>query len=124
MKIVSYYTSKRYKILASGVYHGYYFLRSRLSMRRKMHSRTAGNHTDMISLVKARRPYSVRNGSRPIGETWMGLYGKKYLAASKGESRAMPNPPLVQASSKPCEAVMKKKYAIKSHHRFEKAFLF
>lgn len=48
-----------------------------------------------------------------MGETSMGLQGKKYLELSNGEKKATPIPPSVMPSSSPCDTVhivKKKKY--------------
>ena len=52
----------------------------------------------------------LKNDFTSMGETLMGLHGKKYLVLSKGESNAMPRPPLVRASRMPWVAVIREKY--------------
>ena len=51
-----------------------------------------------------------------IGETCTGRQGKKERLVSNGAKKAIPNPPLVMASSTPCEAVTAKKNATYLHH--------
>jgi hypothetical protein len=36
-----------------------------------------------------------------IGETWIGVQGKKYRSDENGEKKATPRPPFVSASRKP-----------------------
>jgi hypothetical protein len=54
-------------------------------------------------------PLGVKNSVMPSGETSTGLKGKKYRVLSNGAKKAIPRPPLVRASKRPCEAVAKKK---------------
>lgn len=44
-----------------------------------------------------------------IGETMIGVHGKKYLVVSKGASKGIPRPPLVKASRMPWLAERRKK---------------
>src|SRR5579859_722487 len=67
-----------------------------------------GSHTQSISLQITANPRGEKNAA-PIGDTTIGLHGKKYRVALKGEKNAMPSPPFVIASSTPWEAVIKKK---------------
>jgi len=50
-----------------------------------------------------------KKASIPIGETIIGLHGKKYLPLSNGDNRAIPKPPFVNASRIPWLADNKKK---------------
>lgn len=54
-------------------------------------------------------PHSLKKFEAPIGETFIGRQGKKYLVLSHGEKKATPRPPLVIASRRLCEAVHKVK---------------
>ena len=54
-------------------------------------------------------PHMLKNLLAPIGDTCIGLKGKKYRALSKGDKKATPKPPVVRASNTPCEAVHTKK---------------
>lgn len=63
----------------------------------------------MASLLRTSNPLSEKNRDAPIGDTAIGLQGKKYLALSQGEKKATPKPPLVNASKTGCEAVQVKK---------------
>ena len=72
-------------------------------------TRTAvGTQIHINSLCSTRNPGSLKNSRTPIGETAMGRMGKKYLVGSNGEKNATPNPPSVNASSRPCDAADKK----------------
>jgi hypothetical protein len=46
-------------------------------------------------------PHLLKNALAPIGETSIGVHGKKYLVVSKGLKKAIPDPPLVNASKIP-----------------------
>ncbi len=50
----------------------------------------------------------------------IGLHGKKYLVLSKGDSRAIPDPPLVKASRIPWLAPTANKNDVSFHQLFEK----
>src|SRR5205823_9601327 len=76
----------------------------------------------MISLNITAAPRPLKNGPTPIGETLMGRHGKKYRVVSNGEKNATPNPPLVIASSTPCEAVDMKNKPNSVHHPLEPFF--
>ncbi|GAH44840.1 unnamed protein product [marine sediment metagenome] len=64
-------------------------------------------------------PKGVNKARIPIGATTNGLHGKKYLVVLNGESSAIPSPPLVKASSMPCELLTPKKNSQINHHLFE-----
>ena len=44
-----------------------------------------------------------------IGETWIGVQGRKYRSGEKGEKKATPRPPFVRASRRPWLIQMRKK---------------
>src|SRR5437879_8476803 len=60
-------------------------------------------------------PSPLKNRPTPTGETLMGRHGKKYRAVSNGEKNATPNPPLVRASSMPCDTVTRKNRPTRDH---------
>jgi hypothetical protein len=66
---------------------------------------TAGTQIHGISLPKIRMARAENNPPMPMGETKIGLHGKKYRRGSKGEKNATPKPPFVSASKAPWEAV-------------------
>ncbi len=78
----------------------------------------------MDSLKITFKPQSLKNAPIPIGETWMGVHGKKNLVSSKGDNNPIPKPPLVNASSIPCVAVIRKKYTVRINQGGEKIFSF
>lgn len=82
-----------------------------------------GIHTYIISLVSALNPLLLMNAFRPIGETFSGVHGKKYLVVSNGDNKAMPRPPSVIASRMPWLAEMMKKNMTNVHHGFENNFV-
>src|SRR5437762_13316238 len=73
----------------------------------------------MISLTITTAPRPLKNLPTPIGDTWIGLHGKKYRVVSNGEKKATPKPPLVTPSSAPCEAVAMKNRPSNVHHAWE-----
>jgi len=60
-----------------------------------------GSHTHQSSLLITAKPHLLKKGITPIGETTIGLQGKKYLVLSKGDKRAIPKPPFLKASRIP-----------------------
>src|SRR5687768_564281 len=68
-----------------------------------------GSHTHLSSLKITRTPHSEKKLPMPIGDTSIGLHGKKYLSLLNGANRATPNPPFVSMSSSGCESVDKNK---------------
>lgn len=48
-------------------------------------------------------PQSEKKTPTPIGDTSIGRTGKKYRVVSNGQKKATPKPPLVTASSSPCD---------------------
>lgn len=68
-----------------------------------------GTPTHKASLHITSRPHSLKKRLIPIGDTFMGLQGKKYLEFLKGEKNATPRPPVVIASSRECDAVQSAK---------------
>jgi hypothetical protein len=81
-----------------------------------------GSQIQSNSLRIVFKPHSLKNGRIPMGETRMGVHGKKYLVSSKGDNIAIPKPPLVNASRIPWVAVIRKKYTVSSSQFFEKIF--
>ena len=63
--------------------------------------RKEGSQIHNNSLFTASSPNRVKKCLIPIGETRMGVHGKKYRVLSKGDNRAIPNPPFVNASEIP-----------------------
>ena len=64
-----------------------------------------GSHTHLSSLSITRTPQLDKKLTTPIGDTSMGLQGKKYLSLLNGASSATPSPPLVSISRIECESV-------------------
>lgn len=60
-----------------------------------------GSHTHNNSLIITLKPQLEKKGLIPIGATSIGVHGKKYLVLSNGDNKAIPNPPLVNASRIP-----------------------
>ncbi len=68
-----------------------------------------GSQIHKSSLLITMKPHLLKKAKILIGETMIGLQGKKYLVLSKGEKNAIPKPPLVKASRIPLVAVIKEK---------------
>ena len=60
-----------------------------------------GSHIHKSSLFITMKPHLLKKAKILMGETMIGLQGKKYLVSSKGDNRAIPKPPLVKASRMP-----------------------
>ena len=60
-----------------------------------------GSHIHWSSLLMTARPHLLKKALTPIGETTIGVQGKKCLVLSNGLNKAIPNPPLVNASKTP-----------------------
>jgi len=69
----------------------------------------AGIQRKMASFIMTFKPQLEKKDFIPIGETPIGVTGKKYLVLSNGEKRAIPRPPFVRASRIPWLAVIRKK---------------
>ena len=63
-----------------------------------------GAHSHTTSLVSTSRPRREKNDHTPIGETSIGRTGKCQRVSTNGAKKATPRPPLVIASSRPCDA--------------------
>ena len=59
------------------------------------------------------------NGLSPIGDTGIGVQGKKKRSLVNGDNKAIPRPPSVNASNMPWLAPMIKKNRTYLHHSFE-----
>ena len=72
----------------------------------------AGSHTHKNSLFKTNQPRLLKNAPMLMGDTAIGVQGKKYRSLLKGENKAIPRPPLVKASRTPWLAASRKKKII------------
>jgi len=63
--------------------------------------RKEGSQIHKSSLLITTKPHLLKKPLIPIGETIIGVHGKKYLELSKGDNKAIPNPPFVKASRTP-----------------------
>jgi hypothetical protein len=63
--------------------------------------RKDGSPIHKSSLLITIKPHLLKKALTPIRETIIGVQGKKYLVFSKGDSRAIPKPPFVEASRMP-----------------------
>jgi len=68
----------------------------------------AGSHTHSNSENITSENHAENMRDRLSGDTSITWMGAKYRVAEKGEKNAMPRPPLVKASSMPCEAAARK----------------
>jgi len=66
-----------------------------------MTSNKEGSQIYRGSLLITSKPHLLKKPLIPIGDTIIGVHGKKYLVLSKGDSRAIPRPPFVKASRMP-----------------------
>lgn len=64
---------------------------------------SAGNQMSQNSEMSTLSPLAERKRDTPIGETSIGVSGRKYRSALKGQKNAIPRPPSVIASSTPWE---------------------
>ena len=64
----------------------------------------SGNHTQRISDKMTVIPLGEKKRESPRGDTSIGCNGAKYRSLTKGHKKAIPRPPLVNASSMPCDA--------------------
>jgi len=71
--------------------------------------RSEGSHIQINSFFMTARPHLLKKNLTLIGETMIGVHGKKYLVVSKGASKGIPRPPFVKASRMPWLAETKKK---------------
>jgi hypothetical protein len=69
----------------------------------------AGRHIHKSSFFITVYPHWLKNALIPMGETVIGVHGKKYRLLLKGDSKAIPRPPLVNASRMPWLADTRKK---------------
>lgn len=60
-----------------------------------------GSQIHKSSFLITIKPLLLKKALMPIGETFIGVQGKKYLVLSKGDNKAIPKPPLVKASRTP-----------------------
>ncbi len=73
-----------------------------------------GTQIQRASLPRTNKPRELKK-SAPIGETSMGLHGKKNRSLLNGASSATPKPPLVSMSNNGCESVTHPKYNASFH---------
>ena len=78
-------------------------------------NRIDGTHTHRNSFLRIEIPLTVKNRRIDIGDTRIGVHGRKYLVVSKGEKKATPSPPLVMESRSPWLAVARNKYIHNNH---------
>jgi hypothetical protein len=68
-----------------------------------------GSQIHTSSFLNTDQPHGVKKDLILIGETWIGVHGKKYRFEEKGDKKATPYPPVVRASRKPWLAQARKK---------------
>lgn len=68
-----------------------------------------GSQIHISSFLNTDHPLEVKKDLILIGETWIGVDGKKYRFEEKGDKKATPRPPLVRASRKPWLVQTRKK---------------
>ncbi len=68
-----------------------------------------GSQIHTSSFLKTDHPRELKKDMILIGETWMGVQGKKYRFDENGEKKATPRPPFVRASRRPWLVQTRKK---------------
>ena len=68
-----------------------------------------GSQIQTNSVFSTAHPHELMKGFIPIGETWMGVQGRKYRFEENGEKKATPRPPFVSISRKPWLVQARKK---------------
>jgi hypothetical protein len=68
-----------------------------------------GSQIHTSSFLNTGQPPGVKKDLILIGETWIGVQGRKYRFEEKGDKKATPRPPFVRASRKPWLTQAKKK---------------
>jgi hypothetical protein len=68
-----------------------------------------GSQIHISSFLNTDQPLEVKKDLILIGETWIGVHGRKYRFEEKGDKKATPRPPLVRASRKPWLVQTRKK---------------
>ena len=66
------------------------------------------------------RDAELKKCLNPTAGSGNGCHGNEYRVVSKGASRAIPPPPAVRASNKPCDAPDRKNMPRRTHHEREK----
>jgi hypothetical protein len=77
-----------------------FFIQSRVSLAKET-SKRPGSQIQTSSFLKTDQPLTVKKDLILIGETWIGVHGKKYRFEEKGDKKATPRPPFVRASRNP-----------------------
>ena len=80
-----------------------------------------GSQIHTSSFLSTAQPLEVKKELILIGETWIGVHGKKYRSEEKGDKKAIPRPPFVRASRKPWLAQARKRTKKKRNQRPEKS---
>ena len=68
-----------------------------------------GSQIHSNSFFKTDHPRELKKDFILIGETWIGVQGRKYRFGEKGEKKATPRPPFVRASRRPWLVQTRKK---------------
>ena len=80
-----------------------------------------GSQIQTNSLLSTDHPRELKKGFILIGETWIGVQGKKYRFDEKGEKKATPRPPFVRASRRPWLVQTRKKMKKQQNQPREKS---
>ena len=76
-----------------------------------------GSQIQTNSFFSTDHPRGLKKDLTLIGETCIGLHGRKYRSEEKGEKKATPRPPFVRASRRPWLVQTRKKTKKKRNHR-------
>jgi hypothetical protein len=80
-----------------------------------------GNQIHTSSFLNTDQPHGVKKDLILIGETWIGVQGRKYRLEEKGDKNATPLPPFVMASRRPWLVQTAKKRTKYQNQRPEKS---
>lgn len=107
--------------VASSISFHFNLFRVPLIQNRMKESPSIGRTISLNSFITTATPL-IEKKFLPIGETSIGVIGKKNLSEEKGMNKPTPKPPLVNISKKPWDIIAMKKR--KNNFIFSDAFSF
>jgi hypothetical protein len=100
--------------------HPYFLIQWRMILERRTKKRP-GSQIQTNSLFRTTHPLELKKDFTLMGETWIGVQGRKYRLEEKGEKNATPRPPFVIASRRPWLIQTTKKRKKYQNQRTEKS---